>query len=127
MVSNIKAAPVEITPGRVAAVIDWLDRNHPDARQQSLAREDVVLLKRGDVLIMHEATMGEGDDGIERIYAPGTRAVFWMREQLGPPFGVAATLIIGPEDNDEAIVNCFYECDPSGFPFRRAEEARHGV
>lgn len=119
--TNLKTPSIDIAPTQVAAVMDWLNRSSVDAHQSRMSSEDVQKLVRGDRLIMHEATMGEGNDGVERIYAPGTFATFWLLERLGSPFGLAVTLIIGPRDDDEAIVNCFYENDPSGFPFRRAE------
>ncbi|WP_278393858.1 hypothetical protein [Sphingobium yanoikuyae] len=122
--SNIKAPSVEIEPFQVAAVIDWMNRTNANFYRPSMSRDEVQQLVRGDSLIMHEATMGEGNDGIERIYAPGTPAIFWMLERLGSPHGLAATLIIGPQDDDTAIVNCFYECDPAGYPFRRCEDSR---
>lgn len=117
--SNLKTPSVEIAPTKVAAVIDWLNRNHVDARATSMDRGELLTLQRGDAVVMHEATMGEDSCGVERIYAPGTLASFWMLEDLGGDEGLTAILIIGPND-DEAIVNCFSERDPSGYPFRRA-------
>ncbi|MDT7533761.1 hypothetical protein OVY48_10025 [Sphingobium sp. SA2] len=122
MITNLKTLTIEIEPSHAAAMIEWLNRNHPDARSETMTKDDVQSLVRGDRLIMHEATMGVGNDGVEHIYAPGTPAIFWMLERLGSATGLAATLVIGPADDDEAITNFFYERDPAGFPFRRADE-----
>ncbi len=122
--SNIKAAPVEITPAMASRVMDWLNAQRDDSMLQPMSREEVATLRRGDALVMQEATMGEAPDGVERIYAPGTPAIFWLLEPFGPPTGWAVTIVIGGSfEDDKAIANTFYETDPEGFPFRRAEGA----
>ncbi|EQB32017.1 hypothetical protein [Sphingobium ummariense] len=122
--SNIKAAPLEITPDMASRVMEWLNAQRDDSMLRPMSRREIAQLRRGDALIMHEATMGEGADGVERIYAPGTPAIFWLLERFGPPTGWAVTLVIGGSfEDDKAIVNTFYETDRAGFPFRCAEGA----
>ncbi|MGE4321741.1 MAG: hypothetical protein AB7E60_01775 [Sphingobium sp.] len=123
--ANIKAAP-GISPDMASRIMDWLNDQRPADMLRPMTREEVGALRRGDRLVMLEATMGEGADGIERVYAPGTEATFWLLEKLLPVPGWAATIVIGGGfEDDRAIVNCFYENDPAGFPFRRAD-GRHG-
>jgi len=122
--SNIKPT-FEVTPDMASRVMDWLNIGRDPTILRSMPRAEVALLRRGDALVMNEATMGVCRDGCERIFAPGTRATFWLLERFGPPTGWAATLVIGGSfDGDVEIVNCFYESDPAGFPFQRADDER---
>ncbi len=81
--------------------------------------ELVRLLVRGMPVRLLEQTSGEGADGEEHVYPVGTIGEVSSVEQLPAPQGLAVTVIIGPQDRDEAIVNVFDEGD-DWFPLELA-------
>lgn len=62
-------------------------------------------------------TSGEDASGTQRSYPTGTTGVIDRIERFDNEQGIAMTLVIGPTDGDEAIVNLFDELDghPSEF------------
>lgn len=82
-----------------------------------LSVDEVRTLAPGTSVILLEETSGEGADGVERIYDVGTEGVISQVEKYTNIQGWAVTVIIGPTDGDEAIVNVFDETD-SLYPFK---------
>lgn len=82
--------------------------------------ETVRLLQPGTQVILLEETSGESADGEERSYPAGTIGEVSEVRMLPAPQGLAATVIIGPQDGEEAIVNVFDEGDP-WFPLAHAD------
>lgn len=71
----------------------------------------VAMLGMGMQVRLLEDTSGEGADGNEHAYPVGTIGEVSKVERLPAPQGLAVTVIIGPQDGDEAIVNVFDEGD----------------
>lgn len=74
--------------------------------------ETVRGLRRGTLVTLLEATSGNGADDEERSYPVGTQGEVAGVRMLPAPQGLAITVVIGPQEGDEAIVNVFDETDP---------------
>lgn len=82
-----------------------------NAEPQGMSVELVRMLAPGMKVRLLEQTSGEGADGEEHEYPIGTIGQISSVDQLPAPQGLAVTVIIGPQDGDEAIVNVFDEGD----------------
>ena len=94
-----------------------------DLPELGMTTDDVRDLRPGTRLVTMEETSGESADGRERTYPAGTIAEVSRVETLPMPQGLSVTVIIGPQDGDEAIVNVFDEGD-AWFPIEPAATAR---
>lgn len=81
----------------------------------------VAGLAQGARVVLLEETMGEGADGREHVYPIGTVGTVSSIEIHAAPRGVTATVVIGPADGEEAIVNVFDAGDAS-YPFEMADD-----
>jgi len=101
---------------------DTLVRVDCDLPELGMPTEDVRSLRPGTKVVTMEETSGESADGQERTYPIGTLAEVSHVDTLPMPQGLAVTVIIGPQDGDEAIVNVFDEGD-AWYPIQLAETA----
>lgn len=93
-----------------------------DLPELGMTTDDVRDLRPGTRVVTMEETSGESADGRERSYPVGTLAEVSRVETLPMPQGLSVTVIIGPQDGDEAIVNVFDEGD-AWFPIEPAATA----
>ncbi|MFZ3482103.1 hypothetical protein [Sphingomonas sp. 3-13AW] len=91
-----------------------------DSSPSGMSIELVRLLLPGMNVRMLEPTSGEGADGEEYAYAVGTIGEVSSVDTRPEPQGLAVTVIIGPQDGDQAIVNVFDEGD-AWFPLELAD------
>jgi len=81
-----------------------------------MTKDQVQLLPLGTKIRLTEVTSGESADGVERSYPVGTEGTIERHHNFGGDQGFAVTVVIGPTEGDEAIVNLFDEMDPI-YPF----------
>jgi hypothetical protein len=93
-----------------------------DLPELGMTTDDVRDLRPGTMVVTMEETSGESADGQERTYPIGTLAEVSRVETLPMPQGLSVTVVIGPQDGDEAIVNVFDEGD-AWFPIEPANTA----
>lgn len=91
-----------------------------DVPELGMTTNDVRALKPGTKVTVLEETSGESADGQERTYPAGTLGEVTEVRTLPEPQGLAVTVIIGPRDGEEAIVNVFDEGD-AWFPLELAD------
>ena len=91
----------------------------PTGSVSGMAPEMVRALRKGTLVTLLEATSGNGADDREHSYPIGTQGEIAGVRMLPAPQGLAVTVIIGPQDGEEAIVNVFDEADPC-FPLALA-------
>jgi hypothetical protein len=87
-----------------------------DTISDGMPLERVRLLQPGTPIVLLDDTTGESGDGVERSYAAGTAGEVRSVRTLPAPQGLAVTVVVGPQEGDEAIVAVFDEGDPR-FPF----------
>lgn len=83
----------------------------PGHSRRGMSAALVALLGAGMQVRLLEETSGEGADGEEHVYPIGTAGEVSKVERLPAPQGLAVTVVIGPQDGEEAIVNVFDEGD----------------
>lgn len=86
------------------------------SKGSGMTSEQASRLRTGDRLVMTEETRGVGADDVEHVYPKHTPGVVSRVDLLQGAQGLAVTVIIGPTDGDQAIVNVFDETDPL-YPF----------
>lgn len=94
-----------------------------DSTIQGMSIDAVRLLAPGTLVTMLQETTGEDSGGDERTYPPGTIGEVTGLRVLPAPQRLAVTVLIGPQEGDEAIVNVFDEgdaCFPFGLPHETA-------